>query len=86
MEVSLAHCLARCRHLVEVPEVTRRLKGATAMDCNGVLGRAGMPFWQHEGYHRLVRSPDELLGTSSGILSLRVWRIFGRVGLKPSAS
>jgi putative DNA methylase len=35
------------------------LKGFTAHEANRILGRAGKPFWQHEGYDHLVRSAEE---------------------------
>jgi REP element-mobilizing transposase RayT len=39
--------------------ILRLLKGATARECNKVLGRTG-PSWQHESYDRVVRDGIEL--------------------------
>jgi putative transposase len=36
------------------------LKGATARECNRLLGRRGEPFWQGELYDHWVRNEDEL--------------------------
>jgi putative transposase len=36
------------------------LKGATARECNRLLGRIGEPFWQGESYDHWVRNDDEL--------------------------
>jgi REP element-mobilizing transposase RayT len=51
-------------HLLVTPNVVATrwlgpLKGFTAYQANRILGRAGNPFWQHEGYDHLVRSDEE---------------------------
>jgi REP element-mobilizing transposase RayT len=40
-------------------DILKQLKGRTARFCNQVLGRSG-PFWQHESYDHVVRSPGDL--------------------------
>ena len=45
--------------LTNVSAIMQRLKGATAREANRELCRAGMPFWQHESYDRLVRDAQE---------------------------
>jgi putative transposase len=51
-------------HLLVTPHVVARkwlgpLKGFTAHQANGILGRRGQPFWQDESYDHLVRSDVE---------------------------
>lgn len=51
-------------HILVTPSVVAArwlgpLKGFTAHEANRILGRAGKPFWQHEGYNHLVRSDEE---------------------------
>lgn len=51
-------------HLLVTPHVVATrwlgpLKGFTAHEANRILGLTGKPFWQHEGYDRLVRSDEE---------------------------
>ena len=48
------------RPKVELPKLTRWLKGSTAHDANEVLRRTGNPFWQYESYDHCVRNSDEL--------------------------
>ena len=47
--------------LTNVSALMQRLKGATAREANLELCRAGMPFWQHESYDRLVRDTQEFV-------------------------
>ena len=52
-------------HLLILPKValskiTHWIKGRTAREANRLLGRAGVPFWQHESYDHWVRSQKEL--------------------------
>jgi REP element-mobilizing transposase RayT len=35
------------------------IKGASAREANKILGTSGRPFWQHESYDHLVRTPEE---------------------------
>ena len=35
------------------------IKGASAREANKILGISGKPFWQHESYDHLVRTPEE---------------------------
>jgi putative transposase len=51
-------------HMLVTPRVVATkwlgpLKGFTAHEANGVLGRHGTPFWQDESYDHLVRSDAE---------------------------
>jgi REP element-mobilizing transposase RayT len=51
-------------HMLVTPSVVAArwlgpLKGFTAHEANRILGRAGKPFWQHEGYDHVVRSAEE---------------------------
>jgi REP element-mobilizing transposase RayT len=41
-------------------KITKSIKGFSARQANGVLGRTGLPFWQDESYDRWVRGPEEL--------------------------
>ena len=45
--------------LVEVSKLTQSLKRFTAREANRMLGLTGQPFWQHEGFDRLVRNATE---------------------------
>jgi REP element-mobilizing transposase RayT len=52
-------------HLLVTPQIPsaqwlRLLKGSTAHEANGLLGRTGQPFWQDESYDHLVRAGSEL--------------------------
>ncbi|MFN0168056.1 MAG: transposase [Bryobacteraceae bacterium] len=44
---------------VDVPKLTRSLKGITAKRANQQLGLTGQPFWQEESYDHWIRSGDE---------------------------
>jgi REP element-mobilizing transposase RayT len=46
--------------LVHPSHVLQSIKGATARECNRLLGRTGEPFWQKESYDHWVRTEDEL--------------------------
>ncbi len=35
------------------------IKGGSAREANKVLGVQGKPFWQHESYDHMVRTPEE---------------------------
>lgn len=52
----------------EASAIMRKLKGATAREANKQLHREGKPFWQHESYDRLVRSPEEFRRVESYIV------------------
>ena len=43
----------------DVSRIMQRIKGASAMECNRVMDRAGRPFWQRESYDHMVRGPEE---------------------------
>ena len=45
--------------LVDVPRITKSLKGATARKANRILGRSGRPFWHHESFDHWVRNDFE---------------------------
>ena len=40
-------------------EVTRAVKNTSAREANRILGRTGLPFWQHESYDHWVRDGCE---------------------------
>jgi REP element-mobilizing transposase RayT len=44
---------------IEIPKVTKSLKGITAKRANRMLGLTGNSFWQEESYDHLVRSDRE---------------------------
>jgi len=44
---------------VDLPELTKSLKGFTARRANALLARTGAPFWQEESYDHLIRSQAE---------------------------
>jgi putative transposase len=44
---------------VELPKLTRSLKGITAKRANAMLSLTGQPFWQAESYDHLVRHERE---------------------------
>jgi REP element-mobilizing transposase RayT len=44
---------------VELPKLTRSLKGITAKRANAMLSLTGQPFWQAESYDHLVRNEQE---------------------------
>ena len=44
---------------VELPKLTKSLKGITAKRANAMLSLTGKPFWQAESYDHLVRSEVE---------------------------
>jgi putative transposase len=52
------HVVFRPHH--EVSRVLQWLKGTTARDANRILGRTGMPLWQHESYDHWVRNQQQL--------------------------
>jgi REP element-mobilizing transposase RayT len=41
------------------PKLMQYIKGKSAREANKVLRVSGKPFWQHESYDRLVRTPEE---------------------------
>ncbi len=45
---------------VDLPKITRWLKGSTARSANLLLNREGNPFWQYESYDHGIRNTDEL--------------------------
>ena len=52
-------------HVVVFPQapvwrITKAIKGFTAKQANQILGRTGMPFWQHESFDRWIRNRREL--------------------------
>jgi len=52
-------------HILIYPEaalsrITKSIKNYSARQANGILGRAGEPFWQHESYDHWVRDSAEL--------------------------
>ena len=47
---------------IEVPKITKWLKGVSAREANLILGRTG-PFWQDESFDHWVRNHDELKRT-----------------------
>jgi putative DNA methylase len=65
---------------VDVSALLRRLKGASARECNRLLGQTGRPFWQDESYDRLVRNTDEFQRIENYIVQNPV-----RAGLARSA-
>ena len=44
---------------IELPKLTKSLKGITAKRANVALGLTGGPFWQEESYDRIVRDQQE---------------------------
>jgi REP element-mobilizing transposase RayT len=52
---------------IELPKLTKSLKGITAKRANVALRRTGQPFWQEESYDRVVRGPEEFAGIRSYI-------------------
>ncbi len=46
---------------VQVPKITRWLKGSTARGANQFLGRTGQPFWQDESYDHWVRNEKQFV-------------------------
>jgi putative transposase len=44
---------------IELPKVTKSLKGITAKRANALLSLSGSPFWQDESYDHLVRNDRE---------------------------
>jgi len=44
---------------VDLPKLTKSLKGITAKRANAILGLTGSPFWQDECYDHLVRNQQE---------------------------
>jgi REP element-mobilizing transposase RayT len=45
---------------VDLPVITRWLKGSTARRANQILGRTGQPFWQDESFDHWVRNGSEM--------------------------
>jgi len=41
---------------VELKKITQAIKGRSAIACNEVLGRRGLPFWQPESFDHWVRN------------------------------
>jgi putative transposase len=54
------HVHALLQPRVELSKITRTIKGFTAFQANGVLGRRGQPFWQDESFDRWIRDATEL--------------------------
>ncbi len=44
---------------IPLPKLMQYIKGKSAREANKILGTSGKPFWQHESYDRLVRTPEE---------------------------
>jgi putative transposase len=44
---------------IPLPKLMQYIKGASAREANKILGVSGKPFWQHESYDHLVRTPEE---------------------------
>jgi type I restriction enzyme R subunit/putative DNA methylase len=53
------HVHALLRPLVPLQKALMNIKSASARAANGILGRAGEPFWQGESYDHWVRSSEE---------------------------
>ena len=45
---------------VQLDVVMKRIKGATGLYCNRILGRSGVSFWQRESFDHYVRNEPEL--------------------------
>jgi len=63
-ELSAYVVMANHVHLLIRPQIApdrllKSLKGATAREANGLLGRTGEPFWQKESYDHWVRNSAE---------------------------
>jgi putative transposase len=46
--------------VIQLSEIMRWLKTATANRANKLIGKTGTPFWQRAYYDRRIRSPQEL--------------------------
>jgi len=46
---------------VELPVITRWLKGSTAYHANRILSRTGQPFWRDESYDHWIRNELEFV-------------------------
>lgn len=44
---------------IALPDLMQRIKGATALWANRLLGRSGRKFWQEEYFDRIVRNRTE---------------------------
>ena len=44
---------------VDLPKITKTIKGFTAREANRLLGRTGKSFWQEESFDHWVRNQDE---------------------------
>jgi putative transposase len=44
---------------IALPKLMQYIKGKSAREANKILGVSGKPFWQHESYDHLVRTPEE---------------------------
>ncbi len=44
---------------IQPPKLMQYMKGRSAREANKILGLTGEPFWQHETYDHLVRTPEE---------------------------
>ena len=53
------HLFVKPKKDVEVPVITQRLKGYTAIEANRILGRKGETFWQDECFDHWARDEDE---------------------------
>ena len=53
------HVHALLEPFVPLSRITNGIKGASAREANGMLGRTGMPFWQDESFDRWIRDSGE---------------------------
>jgi REP element-mobilizing transposase RayT len=53
------HVHALLTPLIPASKLMQFIKGKSAREANKILGVSRQPFWQHESYDRLVRTPDE---------------------------
>ena len=70
-------------------KILGRIKGASAYECNRLLGRTGHKFWQPESWDRIPRSPEQLQRMISYVLNNPVkagivtdWELFPHTYLK----
>jgi putative transposase len=52
---------------IALPRLMQSIKGKSAREANRALGISGQPFWQHESYDHLVRTPEEFTKIKSYI-------------------
>jgi len=55
------HLLLRPK--INVPKITRSLKGVTARAANLILRRTGQPFWQDESFDHWIRDDRDFTKT-----------------------